>query len=316
MANTHNLFQVFCTDLKITDTKDKKLDKSRENLRITIKNYFKKNHPNYKPEFWTQGSYKMRTMIRTKDDTCDIDDGVYFKKNPDKISCTKLQGWVKNAVDDITDSSASHKKMCITVDYKAGYNIDLPVYMFYDEDNHPSIAVKNEDWREDDPKEMVEAFKVAKKGNFQLIRIVKYLKAWCDHKRAKMPSGLAMTILAINNHISNVRDDVSLKFTLIEIERALKPVDYNFRCEVPATPHDDVFNGYETTRRDNFMHNIASFIKDAKDAVDDEKNSKKASELWRKHLGDRFPFGKDENEKSSNAEMITPIIGNSKPYAR
>lgn len=72
-----------------------------------------------KPSFYIQGSYKMGTTIRTKDDTCDLDDGVYFENNPEDVDCKTLQSWVKDAVDGITDSTATHKKNVITVDYKA-----------------------------------------------------------------------------------------------------------------------------------------------------------------------------------------------------
>ena len=64
------------------------------------------------------------------------------------------------------------------------------------------------------------------------------------------------------------------------------------------------------------MNNLSAFIADAKKAVDDENNKQTASLLWRKHLGDRFPIGADEDEKQANAEKILPIIGNSKPYAK
>lgn len=256
----------------------------------------------------------MGTTIRTKDDTCDLDDGVYFENNPEDVDCKTLQSWVKDAVDGITDSAATHKKKCITVDYKAGYNIDLPVYLFdQDIEYHPQLAIKNEDWRLDDPKEMVEAFQQEKRDNPQLIKIVRYLKAWCDHKRDKMPCGLAMTILAMNNHAPHDRDDVSLKNTLIEIERILK---YRFQCIVPATPYDDIFEAYSEIRKNNFMNNLSAFVADAKKAVDDEKNKRAASLLWRKHLGDRFPIGADEDEKQASADKISPIIGNSKPYAK
>lgn len=160
---------------------------------------------------------------------------------------------------------------------------------------------------------MVEAFQQEKRDNPQLVKIVRYLKAWCDHKRDKMPCGLAMTILAMNNHAPHDRDDVSLKNTLIEIERILK---YRFQCIVPATPHDDIFKAYSEIRKTNFMNNLSAFIADAKKAVDDENNKQTASLLWRKHLGDRFPIGADEDEKQANAEKILPIIGNSKPYAK
>lgn len=254
----------------------------------------------------------MGTCIRTKDDTCDLDDGVYFDHNPNNVTCTTLQKWVRDAVDGITDSTPSHNKMCITVDYKAGYNIDIPVYLFKEDEQHPSIAIKNSEWRKDDPKEMVNNFRDAKTDKPQLVKIVKYLKAWCDHKREKMPSGLAMTILAMDNYVSNERDDVSLKFTLTAIKRALRV----FKCTVPATPYDDIFENYDETRKNNFLSNLDDFIADANKAVDDEKNIKAASLLWRKHLGDRFPIGEDRDEESARAETVLPIIGSSKPYAR
>jgi len=310
MANTHTLFQQFNSKLQITDTKKEKMMTSRDNLREKIRKYFEENHEGYNPAFFIQGSYKMGTMIRTKDDTCDMDDGVYFDSNPDDVTCTTLQTWVKSAVDGTTDD-IQHRRKCITVNYKSDYNIDLPIYLFEEGDDHPSLAVKNAEWKEDDPKEMVASFNSKKDKNGQLKRIVCYLKAWCDHKREKMPSGLAMTILAMNDLVTNGRDDIALKFTLIQIEKTLKN---KFGCIVPATPHDDIFANYDEVRKQNFMDNLASFIVDAKKAVDEEKNELKASRLWQKHLGDRFPDGEDKNEKTVNAQSVATIAGTSKPY--
>jgi hypothetical protein len=310
MANTHNLFQQFNSDLQITDTKRKKMITSRDSLRDKIRKDFEENHNDYNPTFYIQGSYKMRTTIRSKDDTCDLDDGVYFDSNPDDVTCTTLQTWVKNAVDGTTDD-IQHRKKCITVNYKADYNIDLPVYLFdKDNDAHPSLAVKNGDWREDDPKEMVTAFNEAKDNKGQLLKIVRYLKAWCDHKREKMPSGLAMTILSMNDFQTNDRDDVALKYTLIEIEKSLKK---KFECIVPATPNDNIFADYDETRKNNFLNNLSDFIADAKKAVD-EKNQLKASKLWQKHLGDRFPDGENKDEENINAKSVAVVASTSKPY--
>lgn len=311
MANSHNLFTEFNDELKINSSKKDRMITSRDNLRDKIRKYFKINHPKYHPTFFIQGSYKMGTSIRTTDDTCDLDDGVYFNNNPDSVSSTTLQRWVKDAVEGTTND-ITHRKKCITVNYVADYNIDLPVYLFDEEsEEHPSLAIKDGDWRKDDPKEMVQAFNDAKKSTIQLLRIVRYLKAWCDHKKEKMPSGLAMTVLAMNNIQTNPRDDVSLKYTLIEIEKTL---NNKFECIVPATPHDDIFADYDNTRRRNFMDNLSSFIADAKTAVDIEKNQLKASRLWRKHLGDRFPLGKDVDDNNISPNSIIPIIGSSKPY--
>jgi len=313
MSNCNNLFLDFNENLKITDTKKTKLIRSKDNLREKIRKHFEKEHPKYKPTFFIQGSYKMKTIIRTKDDTCDLDDGVYFKSNPDNITSTTLQKWVKDAVTDVTDSIPSHRKKCITVDYTAGYNIDLPVLLFdNDKDTHPKLAVKDNGWQDDDPKEFFDEFNKQKDKSGQLVRLVKYLKAWCDYKRNKMPSGLAMSVLTMDNFQSNDRDDVALKFLLIEIEKTLKA---KFSCKMPTTPKDDLFGNYDDTRKDNFLDNLASFIVDAKKAVDDEENQLKASLLWQKHLVYKyFPYGKDENEKRSDASSYSGIIGTARPY--
>lgn len=44
-----------------------------------------------------------------------------------------MQEWVLKAVDGVTDAAPIHKKKCIRVNYQAGYNIDLPVMVFYKE---------------------------------------------------------------------------------------------------------------------------------------------------------------------------------------
>lgn len=309
MANLHYLFTEFSDELKITKSKRDSLMKSKDNLRKRIREHFSKNHPLYKPRFYIQGSYKLKIMIRTKDDTCDLDDGVYFKENPEGVTGTTLQKWVKEAVEGTTDSSVEHRKKCVTVDYKAGYNIDLPVLLFDSKtDSHPNLAVKNSGFQDDDPKEFVDKFNSVKSD--QMVRIIRYLKSWCDHKREDMPSGLAMTVLTMNNFVSNSRDDVALKYLLIEMEAVLKA---KFSCVMPTTPKDDLFSNYSEAKRKNFMSNLEKFIEDAKKAVD-EKNKKTASLLWKKHLGKRFPEAEDENEEVSNSASLISTIGASKPY--
>jgi len=307
MANLDYLFQKFNKELTITDTKKSKMMASRENLRKKIKKHFEDNHEDYSPKFFIQGSYKLKTIIRTEDDSCDLDDGVYFKSNPNNVTGTTLQKWVKEAVDGTTDATPTHKKKCIRVDYMAGYNIDLPIMVFdEDKDAHPYLAVKNADFQLDDPKEFVDYFN--KKKTDQMVRIIKYLKAWCDHKREDMPSGLSMTVLALNHYIENQRDDIALQYILIEIENELKR---DFKCIMPTTPKDDLFADYSETKKNNFMNNLRSFIEDAKKAIA-EPNHLKSSNIWQKHLGDRFPKGEDKNDKESS--NFSTIASKSRPY--
>lgn len=309
MANLDTHFKSFDHELNILSSKKDSLMTSRDHLRTKIKDYFAKNHPDYKPTFFIQGSYKLKTLIRTKDDTCDLDDGVYFKSNPEHVTGTTLQTWVKESVDGTTDASPVHKKKCIRVDYKAGYNIDLPV-MIYDDskDDHPSLAVKNSDFKIDDPKEFVDEFKKTKSD--QKVRMIKYLKSWCDHKRQDMPSGLSMTVLTMDHFMANSRDDVALKYLLIEIEKSLK---VKFACVMPTTPKDDLFSDYSETKKANFLTSLSDFIEDAKKAID-EKNQLKSSKLWRKHLGVRFPEGRDVDDVAASAASVQSVASSSRPY--
>jgi hypothetical protein len=309
MANCDNLFRKFNSELQVPKSKRESITISKNAQRENIKKFFRENHSKYIPAFFIQGSSKMKNRIRTKDDTCDLDDGIYFKDNPDNVTGTTLQEWVKDAVNGTTDATPIHKKKCITVDYKAGYNIDYPVYIFNkDTDAHPKLAVKDKDFKTDDPKEFIDEFNRVKDEDGQLIRITRYLKAWCDFKGKPMPNGLSMTVLTMNHLQKNDRDDVSMKFTLISIEDELKK---QFKCVMPTTPYDNLFGDYNET----FMDNLASFIADSKTAVDEEKNQLKASRLWQNHLGKMyFPDGKDEEEKVSSAVYLTGIIGTSKPY--
>ena len=119
----------------------------------------------------------MKTTIITKDDDCDLDDGVYFNREVD-VTATTLQKWVKNALDGATGTPVQHRSKCLRVIYKGDYHIDFPVYKFPKDDEHPSLAVKDNGFEESDPKEVVQWYTEEKKKNDQLNRIVKYLKQY------------------------------------------------------------------------------------------------------------------------------------------
>ncbi|MGZ4041645.1 MAG: CBASS cGAMP synthase [Bacteroidia bacterium] len=291
MSNCSNLFIKFNGELNITSSKKKKLKASRDELRASIRKYFKENYPDYKPKFRDQGSSPLGTMIRTKDDTCDLDNGVYFFPKP-KETPTTVQGWVWNAVENATTEKPQHRQKCIRVIYKGDYHIDLPVYYKESETNdaeNPHLAVKDNGWQKSDPKEFREWFEKRKDEEGQLVRIVRFLKAWCDNRAKKMPNGLTMTVLAANNIQYDERDDKALRSTLKQIKTALK---FSWRCVMPTTPKDDLLENY-TGDKGYFFEALDALIADADVAIDTEKNQLAASKLWRKHLGSYFPEGED-----------------------
>lgn len=306
MANLDSNFQEFYGELQITDTKRQKMITSHNNLRTKIKDHFKEKHPEYKPSFYIQGSFKMGTTIRTKEDECDLDDGCYFIPKPG-VSAQTLQNWVMDAVTGTTDATPIHKNKCIRVQYVAGYHIDLPVYRknTNSTSEHPELAVRDKGYELSDPREIVIWFQSKKKDNEVLVRLVSYLKSWKDTVRGFMPSGLAMTILASNNQRKHEgRDDIALRDTLKAIKTTLNTL---FVCIVPATPYDNLFADYDEDRKQKFLDELDRFIEDADKAIE-EKNKLKASKLWRKHLGDRFPLAEDEDDETmSRLERLRTI---------
>ena len=172
MANLSKEFETFYSKLQITEKRKEELIRSRENLRKHIKDVFAIKHPNFAPLFYIQGSYKMGTTIRTKDDDCDLDDGCYFIPKPDVTGST-LQSWVMEAVTGITDAKPIHKNKCVRVVYAAGYHIDLPVYRKKYKDNNnecPELAVRDDEnkvevLKEDSQERIDLTFKVIVVGN-------------------------------------------------------------------------------------------------------------------------------------------------------
>lgn len=275
---------------------------SRDNLRDLIRKFFKDNHAEYTPMFAGQGSYYLGTMIRTEDNTCDLDNGVYFFPKPTETGTT-LQKWVKEATKEASSSTPEHRKRCVRVNYAADYHIDLPVYYKEEKDNdeaHPSLAVKNEDWSESDPQEFNKWFKVEKDDKGQLIRIVRYLKAWGDTRSFKMPSGITMTVLATSNISYDDRDDICLRDTLTNIQATLKD---DWTCVMPTTPGDDLLANYKGDK-DKVLDAIEKFIADANKAIKGD-NQLKASKCWRKHLGDKyFPEGENKDVDAKMKQLL------------
>ena len=268
---------------------------SKDNLIAKIETYFQNCHPDYTPEFFIQGSYKMKTSIRTKDDECDLDLGVYVKPKPDVTAAT-LQQWIFNAVNGTTATTPYKKNKCIRVQYSSGYHIDLPVYRKDKScDEIPELAIKSFGFEKSDARGVVDWFNGKKKDNPQLVRLIKYLKAWADNIRESMPPGLAWTILAVENQRKkDGRDDIALRDTLKAILAALKS---SFECNVPAEPFDNMFSGYSDDKKKKIKESLQKFIDAATDAIN-EPNEKKASQIWQKYLGSRFPEGEDKENKA------------------
>lgn len=304
MANLHLSFLEFYDALKIIKTKRDQITKSHNHLRELIKKEFSARHPEYTIGFWIQGSWKMGTTIRTKDDECDLDDGFYITPEPDLSSMT-VKNWVQAAVDEVTKKGTSKKNKCIRVQYTGGYHIDIPVYVkssFGNYLEHPKLATRDGGYVLSDPRELCNWFAEKKKNNDQLIRIISYMKAWCDNVSHTMPSGLALTILAAENQVKNERDDIALLRTLEAIRNKLKN---SFVCIVPAVPRDNVLSDF-ADRKEKIISDFDRIISYGEKAIA-EKNMLKASRQWIYVLGERYPKAEDKDDPEMRLDELRSL---------
>lgn len=303
MANCHDFFIKFSETISLSKTKREALKKRRDANRTRIQDHFKEKHEGYDPKFWIQGSRKNGTSIVYKDGTCDLDDGVYFLLKPD-VTGTTLQNWVYDAVCGYTENDPTHKKRCIRVNYKDECNIDIPVLYQENNESTPKLAVKNQDWADDDPKAFVDWYK--EKKTVQLTRIIKNLKAWCNERDCKTPNGMCMTILAEKHFVANDRDDIAIRDLLTLMHDDLNQ-ERHWKCNMPTFPYDDLFLDYSDIVKRNFLDNLKDFRDDAITACD-ENSLIKATKLWQGHLGSRF----DVAQKEPDAEQKSKLEGLSK----
>lgn len=282
-VNCHDIFLSFNDNISIPKNKIQKLIQSRKALQKKIVTYFRLMNSVPLPKFYIQGSYKMGTMVLTKDGTYDVDLGVYFLTKP-KIEPFTLQKWVSESLVGHTIGGVQHRKKCIRVVYQGDFDIDLPVYYKAPNDKHPYLAAKN-DWIESDPKELCDWFESKIGENDQALRIVKYFKVWACNRPRKMPSGIAFTVWVANHYKGNARDDIAFYETAKAINESFW---WGVTCENPATPNDDLVAKLDDDQKSVFKDELSRMVKNCEIALKKPKFIE-ATRSWKKIFGNRFP---------------------------
>lgn len=248
----------------------------------------------------------MNTIIRPLNGEFDIDLGIYFKfasLNRDAWPIPQtVSKWIYDAVYNHTSTPPENKITCVRVKYKPinpqndfGYHVDFPIYGEYEDFlGERCKAIGLNDVRKWNQKSDPAAFAIwfdskCQKNTSdrkQLIRIVKYLKAWKDFQSSeiKMPNGIVLTILAAKNYVPGDRDDMVLCKLLDEVYFLLW---WDFSIIKPTSPKNDLVESYTESRKRNFMGRLRQFRDDAKKALSTEDKSE-AARIWHKHFGDRF----------------------------
>lgn len=326
MANNQEQFNAYHDLINITDTRRQTLKNNRKALRKKIKDYFKNNHKDeIQPSFFWQGSYAMNTILNPINDNekglgaYDLDDGVYFvgESEDDKKELEWYHQEVYNAVKDHTELGADDNAPCVTVNYADGHHVDLPIY-FMIKDERPQLAHRDMPWTGSDPKELKQWFTDQCQKKKRLRRMVRMFKGWADYvnssKDFKMPTGCILTMLAEKYYAENSdnREDIMMRDMLTQMYDALSKED-GFKCVRPTYPYDDLFEGYDSTRKEKFLAELKDFKEDAERAVN-ETNTRKSCLKWQKHFGDRFSCStaKDEDEDAKTNEKSGFLNNNSR----
>lgn len=294
MANLHNEFGVFHDRIALTQGRMAALKHVREDIRDRISQYFLNTLGVLLPEFRGQGSYAMETSTDPLVGEHAIDDGVYLQ-HLDRRNCSGWPApeivhlWVADAARGHTEASPIDKQACVRVACAGQYHMDLRIYA---ELNGKSYLAEcsSRGWHRNDPLALTNWFSGAVRTHGeQLRRIARYLKAWADfqsQRRGKMPSGLILTVYAVRNFVPDDRDDIALALTFRSMESdidalvyILNPVDLNEELTVRLTD----------ARKKRFQEAIQDAAIGTNAAVVIEA-CHKASRLWRKQLGDRFPL--------------------------
>jgi hypothetical protein len=322
MANCHDDFGDFLSELNLRDGQEQKLTQSRDALRARITEHFKSKKLAV-PRFAWQGSYALGTQNRPISEDFDLDDGVYLQhyaddENPTTADVFKL---IEEAVDGHTTEPLGKKDACVRVHYKAtkegtpAHHVDLAIYR-EKTSGEKLYAHRIKGWSDSDQSGFIEWFRKAIKNREQLRSVGRYLKAWSDEQRngTKMPSGFHLTVLAVECFsASNERDDDSLTKTAKNIHREFKAAyvdksrDPFYR---PVAPNEDIFADFGFDRINNFLTKLNTLAQEGQKALDASEH-RRACEIWQKQFGSRFKVPPQKNADGAKSWDNVHIIGTS-----
>lgn len=352
MANVDHIFKKFNQTIKLTDDKRATLMNLRDSLRRRIEINFNKipleNNTIFELYFQTQGSIIMDTIINPILEDYDLDDGVYFRgslKPEQRPLPAVFHSWVLKSIDKHNEyEKITDKTTCVRVKYKIGCHIDIPIY-YAEKWDSPDLAETVKGWTLSNPVEFIAWFEEKTNSGFQkeffyeaikykdsyekwlsdirkqdcqLRRLVRYMKAWADVKKAEMPCGIIMTILVAENYIAGERDDMAFKETLVNIKSYLQM--NGIKCLRPTSPvGEDLFASTSEKDKQQFMEALDELIKSAEKSIFIQDEVAACLE-WAKHFGKRFPSHQTsaqlvkKTSNKPNIESLKRLAGTQQPW--
>jgi hypothetical protein len=267
------------------------LQKARETIKTKVRDHLRYQTNLPIPTFYIQGSYKMKTIVENRNLKCDVDLAVIFPRDPG-VRIETLQNHLRNALWNHTTKGVTVKSNCVRLGYVRDFHIDLPVYYKDCYTGEMYFGSRDNQWTSSDPKAFVEWFKSETHQKPQLVRIIRYLKAWADYTKFKTGKkflrGLTLTLWVIKYYKVSRRDDVALFHTCIAI---LEYLDGNFKfswsAEMPVKPFDNVLKRLSKSQISGFYDEFKKMVSIMTEAVSSGYQPQAISK-WQRIFGARF----------------------------
>lgn len=326
MFDCHKDVQAF-HDQKVTlpAAERNKMRQRRDSNRDRLKRNLKKDQKPLPYEFVSQGSYRMKTMLRDDNNDYDIDDGAYFRKvalvgdRGGEMSSLDARKMVRDAMDDGRFKTPPEvKNNCVRVHYSAGYHVDIPVYRrVVDEESgeehfeHASGA----GWRRSDARDVTDWYEEARKATtdqIQFRRVNRHLKFHARSReswRSRNLSGFGITVLLVeNSNLVEGREDLALYRTMKAIKERL---DYITVIDHPVTPDATITTGSPDSKATFFRDKLGEALEALAPLFQDDCDREKALKCWDKVFNTTFFSERYEAEQETKSAKSASAIRSS-----
>lgn len=350
MHNIQNHFLDFHDAIKMgTYDENETLRSKRTTVVKALKTGLKKIYEDKDedpPEFcdFAQGSYALSTGVKPIETTAgldyDIDVGIVFKGDTSIFTePVALKELVHKSLSGHTEV-VSIRHSCVTVVYKAGYHVDLAIYVHPEMDingelplakGRPGSLITNKYWEQNEPltlgKEIQRVFTDAN-ARAQFRRVIRYLKRWRDLKYKgelgdAAPVGVGLTIAGLSlfcasiDTVSKEEDDLqavlgfvsSLVSAFADNQWSAKDGAYGRRIVVmvPFAPATDVFWKITNVNMEKLEKRLKA-LKEKLEAAVDKSDCFEAAEVLQKAFGDDFPICVKKSDTKGSAQRWPQVI--------
>lgn len=287
----------------------------RNSNRDRLKRNLEKDEKPKPYEFVSQGSYRMKTMLRDPNNDYDIDDGAYFHRSAlvgergGEMSSLDARKMVRDAMDDGKFKTAPEvKNNCVRVHYSKGYHVDIPVYRRVVDEDTSEVRFElasGSGWQRSDARDVTDWYEGERKATtdaVQFRRLNRHLKKHArsrDSWKSRNLSGFGITVvLAEKSVLIDGREDLALYRTMKAIKDRL---DGDTVIEHPVTPDQTITSDDPDAKAGFFRDKLGEALDALAPLFESDCDREKALKCWDKVFNTTFFSERYEAEADSKS---------------